>query len=149
FPLSRGASAAADHVRRGQSRVYVRLSGGQAERAKAARRYVQGVGLPDAGRTGLPHRVRTGSDAAAGRQGFSGRARRGRRSRIRAEIEANVNANVAAAVRALWQRVHDAVSAMATRLELYEPGDGESVKAKHPFRDTLVSNLRDIVELLP
>lgn len=69
-------------------------------------------------------------------------------ARIRAEIEASVNAAVDAAVRSLWQRVHDTVARMAMRLEKFER-DPTTGNVTHPFRDSLVGNLRELVDLLP
>lgn len=69
-------------------------------------------------------------------------------ARLRAEIEASVNAAVDGAVRSLWQRVHDTVSTMAARLAAFRR-DPDTGKVEHPFRDTLVGNLRDLAELLP
>lgn len=64
-------------------------------------------------------------------------------TRIRAEIEGRVNAAIDGAVRDTWNRVHDVVSKMAERLRAYT-GTKEGA-----FRDTLVENVRDLVELLP
>lgn len=68
-------------------------------------------------------------------------------AKVRAEIEASVNSALDAAVRSLWQRVHDTVSTMAGRLEAYER-DPQSGAVKHPFRDSLVGNMRDLTELM-
>lgn len=68
-------------------------------------------------------------------------------ARIRSEIEQSVNDACAAAVRSLWQRVHDTVSAMHDRLTKFsKDADG---KVHHPFRDSLVGNMRELVDLLP
>lgn len=67
-------------------------------------------------------------------------------TRIRAEIEQSVNDAVAGAVRSLWQRVHDTVSAMHERLtKFHKDADG---KVHSPFRDSLVTNMRELVDLL-
>jgi len=58
---------------------------------------------------------------------------------IREQIEHNVAEATGNAMRDLYQRVHDAVAHMAERL-----GNADAV-----FRDSLVTNLREIVELLP
>lgn len=68
-------------------------------------------------------------------------------ARIRDEITASVNAAVAGAVRSLWDRVHETVSRMHERLTLYKPATGEA-KAENPFRDSLVTNLREMVGLM-
>jgi hypothetical protein len=68
-------------------------------------------------------------------------------ARIRDEITASVNAAVAGAVRSLWDRVHQTVAHMHDRLANYEPA-GDGTKAKNPFRDSLVENMRDMVALM-
>lgn len=67
--------------------------------------------------------------------------------RIRADIEARTNAAIADAVKDTWNRVHEVVAKMAERLRAY--GVDENGKATGIFRDTLVSNVQDLVELLP
>ncbi|HXE51206.1 MAG TPA: hypothetical protein VN663_22705 [Ramlibacter sp.] len=67
-------------------------------------------------------------------------------ARIRADIEASVNDAVGAAVRSLWQRVHDTVSAMHERLTKFHRDDDG--KVKNPFRDSLVTNMRELVDLM-
>jgi hypothetical protein len=68
-------------------------------------------------------------------------------ARIRADIERSVNDACAAAVRSLWQRVHDTVGAMHERLtKFHKDADG---KVHSPFRDSLVGNMRELVDLLP
>lgn len=64
-------------------------------------------------------------------------------SRIRADIEQRLNDATHAAMADLWQRVHDAVSHMAERLRAYT-GSREG-----SFRDSLVDNLRELVDVLP
>jgi hypothetical protein len=54
---------------------------------------------------------------------------------------------MAGAVQSLWQRVHDTVTAMAERLEMFRR-DPKTEKVEHPFRDSLVLNLRELVDLL-
>lgn len=66
---------------------------------------------------------------------------------IRDEITASVNAAVASAVRSLWDRVHETVKHMHERLASYTPA-GDGAKAKAPFRDSLVENMRDMVALM-
>lgn len=68
--------------------------------------------------------------------------------RLRADIEASVNAAIDGAVRSLWQRVHETVTAMHTRLEAYQR-DPATGKVTAPFRDSLVTNMRELVDLLP
>lgn len=68
-------------------------------------------------------------------------------ARVRQDIERSVNDAVAAAVRSLWQRVHDAVSAMHDRLSKFKK-DATTGKVEHPFRDSLVTNMRELVDLM-
>lgn len=66
---------------------------------------------------------------------------------IRADIEKRVNDAAAAATKDLFSRCHEAASRMVERLRLYHIDDKGRVA--HPFRDTLVENVRELVELLP
>jgi hypothetical protein len=66
--------------------------------------------------------------------------------RIQRQITATVQASLTLASRELWQRLYDAVSHMAERLAAYKVSD-EGVE--HPFRDTVVTNLVRLVEVLP
>lgn len=67
--------------------------------------------------------------------------------RIRDQIEARMSETIAAAHRSLWQRCHDAVAHMVERLNAYQRDDEGKVVAT--FRDSLVENIRELVELLP
>ena len=69
-------------------------------------------------------------------------------ARIRAEIETRVATAEQQAMRDLWERVHSAVSRMSRNLNSYgiDPATGRIV---HPFRDSMVENLRALVEVLP
>lgn len=69
-------------------------------------------------------------------------------ARIRAEIEDRSRDAVQEATRSLWQRCHDAVSHMVERLNAYQR-DPETGKVTAPFRDSLVENIRELVDLLP
>lgn len=55
-----------------------------------------------------------------------------------------------AAMRDLWERVAEAVKAMASRLAAYKTVivDGKA-KVENPFRDSLVENLQDLCDLIP
>jgi len=70
------------------------------------------------------------------------------RAQVQADIEARTMAALQIAQTDLWQRAHAAVSRMAQRLRAYTV-DPDSGKASHPFRDSLVGNLRDLAALLP
>jgi hypothetical protein len=67
--------------------------------------------------------------------------------RIREAIEARTNEAVDNAMTSLWQGIHDHVSHMAERLRAYDP----TAKGKDAglFRDSLVTNLRELVTVLP
>jgi len=66
--------------------------------------------------------------------------------RIQRQITATVQASLTVASRELWQRLYEAVSHMAERLSAYKVGE-ETVE--HPFRDTVVTNLVRLVDVLP
>lgn len=71
---------------------------------------------------------------------------------LRAEHEEAVKAALADATQDLWKRVHEVTKKMVERLDAYkQPAKGEKVDGRtgSPFRDTLVENIRDLVELLP
>lgn len=67
--------------------------------------------------------------------------------RIQADIESRVNKGIENALTDLWQRIHNTVSHMSERLKAYSVDD--KGKVSNPFRDSLVGNLRDLVDLLP
>ena len=66
--------------------------------------------------------------------------------RVRADIERRTQEAAQAAVRDLWQRLYDTVLPVAEKLAAYSRDSG---RAENPFRDTLITNLRDLVDLLP
>jgi len=75
---------------------------------------------------------------------------------IRDDIEARLSLATHEAMRDLWERVHEAVAHMVERLNAYQPAERsnkktgtEGQKAVAPFRDSLVENLRGLVDLLP
>jgi hypothetical protein len=67
---------------------------------------------------------------------------------IRAEIEARNAELVADANRDLWQRVQAVTRRLVERLSAFavEPGSGIRL---HPFRDSLIENVRDLLDILP
>lgn len=67
-------------------------------------------------------------------------------ARIQRQITATVQASLTVASRELWRRLYEAVSHMAERLSAYKVSD---VGVEHPFRDTVVTNLVRLVEVLP
>ena len=68
------------------------------------------------------------------------------RDRIRRQITASVEASLTLASRDLWQRMYKAVLHMAERLSAYKAtGNG----VEHPFRDSIVTNLMKLVDVMP
>lgn len=69
-------------------------------------------------------------------------------ARIRTEIETRVADAEQDAMRDLWERVHSAVSRMSRNLNNYGT-DPVTGRITHPFRDSMVENLRALAEILP
>ena len=69
-------------------------------------------------------------------------------ARLRAEIEQRVRSATEDAMSDLWTRVHEAVARMSRNLNNYNV-DPVSGKVQHPFRDSMVENLRALAEVLP
>jgi hypothetical protein len=68
------------------------------------------------------------------------------RERIKRQITAAVEASLQVGSRELWFRLYEAVQHMADRLTAYKvTADG----VEHPFRDTVVTNLVKLVDVLP
>jgi hypothetical protein len=68
------------------------------------------------------------------------------KERIKKQITAAVEASLQVASRDLWQRLFEAVSHLAERLQAYKVTE-EGVE--HPFRDSVVTNLVRLVDVLP
>lgn len=68
------------------------------------------------------------------------------RARIQRQIKAAVEASLQIGSRELWFRLYDAVRHMAERLNAYKVTEN---KVEHPFRDSLVTNLVKLLEVLP
>ncbi|HEV2498088.1 MAG TPA: hypothetical protein VGY31_00730 [Terriglobia bacterium] len=68
------------------------------------------------------------------------------KDRLKRQITAAVEASLQVASRELWQRLYEAVSHMAERLQAYRVTE-EGVE--HPFRDSVVTNLMKLVDILP
>lgn len=66
-------------------------------------------------------------------------------SAIRQEMEAASAATVQNAMRDVWDRMRDVVRSMADRLKAFD----QNAPKEHPFRDTLVTNIADLLEVLP
>jgi hypothetical protein len=69
-------------------------------------------------------------------------------AQIRADIEERTNKAIADAMRDAWQRVADHVGHMADRLKAYKPASAAGEKPEGVFRDTLVTNVRELTHLL-
>lgn len=68
------------------------------------------------------------------------------RERVKRQITAAVEASLQVGSRELWFRLYEAVQHMADRLAAYKvTTDG----VEHPFRDTVVTNLVKLVDVLP
>jgi hypothetical protein len=68
------------------------------------------------------------------------------KERIKRQITATVEASLQVASRELWQRLYEAVSHLAERLQAYKMTDDG---VQHPFRDSVVTNLVKLVDVLP
>ena len=68
------------------------------------------------------------------------------KERIKRQITAAVEASLQIASRELWQRLYEAVSHLAERLQAYKVTDQG---VEHPFRDSIITNLVKLVEVLP
>lgn len=66
-------------------------------------------------------------------------------SAIKAGIQAEQQATIDAAMRDVWGRMRDVVGKMAERLKLYDPNKPSDA----PFRDTLVTNIGDLLDMVP
>lgn len=68
---------------------------------------------------------------------------------IRSEIEESTRVALQVAMGDAWQRVTECVSRMVERLNAYKPQAAKGLRAEGIFRDSLVENVRDLVEILP
>ena len=68
------------------------------------------------------------------------------KDRIKRQITAAVEASLQVAGRELWFRLYDAVKHMSDRLAAYKVTDQG---VEHPFRDTIVTNLVKLTDVLP
>jgi hypothetical protein len=69
---------------------------------------------------------------------------------IRADIEQRMNAALQNAMTGPIQRIINVVGAMVDRLSAYKPAKpGSGKRSEGTFRDSLVDNIRDLVDLLP
>ena len=68
------------------------------------------------------------------------------KDRIKRQITASVQASLTVASQELWQRMYEAVSHMAERLSAYKATEQG---VEHPFRDSIVTNLVKLVDVMP
>ena len=68
------------------------------------------------------------------------------KERIKRQITAAVEASLQVASRDLWQRLYEAVTHLAERLQAYQVTE-EGVE--YPFRDSVITNLVKLVDILP
>lgn len=68
------------------------------------------------------------------------------KDRIKRQITASVEASLQVAGRELWFRLYEAVKHMSDRLAAYKATDQG---VEHPFRDTVVTNLVKLTDVLP
>lgn len=70
-------------------------------------------------------------------------------ARIRSEIETTVTDATQAAVRDVYERIADKVGRMVKRLNAFKPAKRKGDRAEGVFRDSLVENIRDLIDVLP
>ncbi len=68
------------------------------------------------------------------------------KARIKRQITATVEASLQVASRELWQRLYEAVAHLGERLRAYKVTDDG---VEHPFRNSIVTNLMKLVDVLP
>lgn len=72
------------------------------------------------------------------------------RARIKAEMAADIQDTLADAMRDIYKRIREPVRLMAEKLDGYKPSSGKKGdKSEGVFRDSLVDNVSEILELLP
>ena len=64
---------------------------------------------------------------------------------IKAQMQGDLDETVNAAMQSVWVQMRDVVQKMAERLRAYDPQNPGAA----PFRDSLVTNIRELVEILP
>jgi hypothetical protein len=68
---------------------------------------------------------------------------------IRRSIEESTAEALAGVTRDAWKRIADVCGAMVDRLNAYQPATKKGERTAGVFRDTLISNVRDLVSILP
>lgn len=70
-------------------------------------------------------------------------------ARIRGEIEREVRDATNRAVSDVFTRVAEVTGRMAIKLREYKPAQGKGSRAEGVFRDSLVNNVADLIDLMP
>lgn len=68
-------------------------------------------------------------------------------ARIRQQIESDARGMLEKAMQNVWERMQDVVAHMVVRLRGYE--ELPNGKVKGPFRDSLITNIEDLLQVLP
>jgi hypothetical protein len=68
-------------------------------------------------------------------------------ARIKSQIESDSRAMLDKAMRSVWERMADVIGHMTDRLKAYQELPGGKVQS--PFRDSLVSNVVELLDILP
>lgn len=68
---------------------------------------------------------------------------------IRSQIEEHVAKATGTAVREVYERIAKVVGRMVERLEAYKPAGRRGQKTEGVFRDSLVENVRDLIDIMP
>lgn len=71
------------------------------------------------------------------------------REAIRANIEETINRATSEAIKDIYARVAESVGRMVERLNAYKPSTGKGDRATGTFKDSLVGNVRELIELMP
>lgn len=66
---------------------------------------------------------------------------------VKSQITSTVNSMAANAIRDVMERAHEVVASMVESLTKFDPE--KSGKARGTFRDTLVTNIRDLADIMP
>ena len=70
-------------------------------------------------------------------------------AQIKADIEAQVTEATTIAVKDVYRRVAEVSGRMVDRLNAYKPASKKGERSEGVFRDSLVENVRDLIDILP
>lgn len=68
--------------------------------------------------------------------------------KVASQIESTVQAKLNAGMQSVWKRLYDCVQAMAEKLPKFDP-DAKEAKDRGTFRNSLVTNLKELCDILP